>query len=98
MGDGKDPEIVIPGAEREAPPQSGGEFIQQPAKLMRQAGFGLHVGRDNICPHITAALERAKAVYEKPAEIGGIESPVRPAARRERGQLRLEVGVHVPES
>ncbi len=40
---------------------------QQPAKLMRQADFERHVGRDNICPHITAALERAKTVYEKPA-------------------------------
>jgi hypothetical protein len=35
MSDSKDPEIVIPGAEREAPPQSAGEYIQQPAKLMR---------------------------------------------------------------
>jgi hypothetical protein len=35
MGDTKDPEIVVPG-EREAPPQTpSGEFIQQPAKLMR---------------------------------------------------------------
>jgi SulP family sulfate permease len=38
---------------------------QQPAKLMRQAEFEQHVGQDNICPHITAALEQAKAAYEK---------------------------------
>lgn len=49
----------------------------QPAKLMRQAEFEQHVGRDNICPHITAALERAKAVYETPADIGGV-GPSRP--------------------
>ncbi len=36
----------------------------QPAKLMRQADFEQHVGRQNICPHIAAALERAKTVHE----------------------------------
>jgi SulP family sulfate permease len=36
----------------------------QPAKLMRQAEFEQHVGRENICPHIKEALERAKALYE----------------------------------
>jgi len=37
----------------------------QPAKLMRQAKFERHVGRDNICPHIKAALERAEAIYPR---------------------------------
>jgi hypothetical protein len=37
MADGKDPEIIIPGAEQQA--QQGGEFIQQPAKLMRIAAM-----------------------------------------------------------
>lgn len=41
----------------------------QPAKLMQQAEFEQHVGRENICPHITTALERAKAVYERPIDI-----------------------------
>ncbi len=36
---------------------------RQPAKLMRQAEFEGHVGRDNICPNIAAALERAKQVF-----------------------------------
>lgn len=36
----------------------------QPAKLMRQAEFERHVGRENVCPHITAALERARILYE----------------------------------
>jgi sulfate permease, SulP family len=35
----------------------------QPAKFMRQAEFEQHVGKENICPHIAAALERARAVY-----------------------------------
>lgn len=36
----------------------------QPAKLMQQAEFAEHVGPENICPHIQAALERAQAVHE----------------------------------
>ncbi len=52
----------------------------QPAKLMQQAEFEQHVGPDNICPHIAAALERAKAVYEKPADVGGVESPSNPVS------------------
>jgi SulP family sulfate permease len=36
----------------------------QPAKLMRQAEFEHHVGRENVCPNIQAALERAKIVHE----------------------------------
>jgi sulfate permease, SulP family len=48
----------------------------QPAKLMQMAEFERHVGRDNICPHITAALDRAKAVYEQTAvKVGESPSP-----------------------
>jgi sulfate permease, SulP family len=36
---------------------------EQPARLMHQAEFEQHVGAENICPHIAAALERAKLVY-----------------------------------
>ncbi len=36
----------------------------QPAKFMQQAEFERHIGHDNVCPHFTAALERAAAVYE----------------------------------
>jgi SulP family sulfate permease len=44
---------------------SGRGFIlcgarEQPARLMRQAEFELHVGAGNICPSIADALERAK--------------------------------------
>ncbi|HLJ92812.1 MAG TPA: sulfate permease [Gemmataceae bacterium] len=34
----------------------------QPAKLMRRARFARHIGRDNICPNIAAALQRAREV------------------------------------
>ncbi len=36
----------------------------QPTKLMRQAEFEQHVGQENICLHIKAALDRAKMLYE----------------------------------
>ena len=37
MSDAKDPEIIIPGQEQQQ--QTAGEFIQQPAKLMRIAAM-----------------------------------------------------------
>jgi SulP family sulfate permease len=33
---------------------------EQPARLMRQADFERHVGRDNICANVKEALERAE--------------------------------------
>jgi SulP family sulfate permease len=41
----------------------------QPAKLMRRAEFGRHVGQDNICLHIKAALDRAKTLCETSNKI-----------------------------
>jgi SulP family sulfate permease len=38
---------------------------EQPAALMHQAEFERHVGPDNICPSIAAALARAAEVYEQ---------------------------------
>ena len=37
---------------------------EQPASLMRQAGFERHVGRDNICDNVLAALGRARALHD----------------------------------
>jgi SulP family sulfate permease len=37
---------------------------EQPSRLMHQAEFEQHVGAENICPHITAAIQRAHFVYE----------------------------------
>lgn len=42
----------------------------QPAKFLRQAEFERHVGPENICPHFTAALERASAVFTLPTDQG----------------------------
>ena len=38
---------------------------EQPARLMRQAEFEEHVGDGNICPSISAALERAQALHQE---------------------------------
>jgi SulP family sulfate permease len=35
----------------------------QPAALMRAAGFDKHVGVENFCPHVQAALERATELH-----------------------------------
>jgi SulP family sulfate permease len=41
---------------------------EQPSRVMSDAEFEQHVGVENICPNITAALERAERAY---AEIQG---------------------------
>lgn len=40
----------------------------QPAKLMKQTEFERHVGAENICPHIDAALKRARLLHEGPPQ------------------------------
>jgi hypothetical protein len=35
---------------------------------MHQAEFELHVGKENICPHITAALQRAAILHSGDVE------------------------------
>lgn len=37
----------------------------KPAELMRQSEFERHLGRENICPDIQTALERADTVYRQ---------------------------------
>jgi sulfate permease, SulP family len=39
---------------------------EQPAQLMHEAEFELHVGAENICPHIEAALDRAREIHANP--------------------------------
>jgi SulP family sulfate permease len=50
---------------------SGREMIlcgarEQPARLMRQAGFERHVGRENICGNVAEALARADELHRAP--------------------------------
>jgi len=37
----------------------------QPAALMQEAGFDRHVGAENICENITAALKRAETIHKQ---------------------------------
>jgi SulP family sulfate permease len=46
---------------------------EQPARLIHQAGFEAHVGRENIVEHVQAALERARALHD--ARPAGSELP-----------------------
>jgi sulfate permease, SulP family len=40
---------------------------EQPARRMAQASFAQHVGEENICPHVAAALVRAHAIQDEAA-------------------------------
>jgi len=37
---------------------------EQPAQMLMMAGCNSHVGGENICEHITAAIERAQTIFE----------------------------------
>ena len=38
---------------------------EQPARLMHQAEFERHISRENICPHVQAALARAGQIFDR---------------------------------
>jgi SulP family sulfate permease len=42
---------------------------EQPARLIAQAEFEEHVGAENICPNVEAALERAQMIYLESQEL-----------------------------
>lgn len=44
----------------------------QPAALMRMAEFDEHIGHENICPNVTAALERARALLAEGSAPRGV--------------------------
>ena len=39
--------------------------LPQPAKLMKRADFQQHVGAENICPNVSAALARAEKMFKE---------------------------------
>jgi SulP family sulfate permease len=54
--------------------QSGRNLIlcgarPQPAELFRQTNFQQHIGAENICPNIEAALARAKSIFANPRPV-----------------------------
>jgi SulP family sulfate permease len=42
----------------------------QPAQLLEQTDFIAHVGRDNILPHVEAALQRAREIHARFSGLG----------------------------
>jgi SulP family sulfate permease len=42
---------------------------EQPSRLMHQAEFEEHVGRQNICKNVTEALARAGEVYKEVSAV-----------------------------
>jgi SulP family sulfate permease len=41
----------------------------QPLFLMEKAGFLDRIGRDNVCPHVNASLDRARVILGLPPEV-----------------------------
>jgi sulfate permease, SulP family len=54
---------------------------EQPARLLEQAEFVEHAGRQNILPHVTAALERAKQINDG---FGGVADEFAHDMQRQR--------------
>jgi SulP family sulfate permease len=44
--------------------------LEQPERLMHQAEFEEHVGRENICESIAKALQRAREIHDQGAMVG----------------------------
>jgi SulP family sulfate permease len=64
---------------------------QQPAELLRQAGFQDHIGKENICETVAEAVTRAKAVYP---EVQNVQPQAAPQRRRgDRTPAEKAVGV-----
>jgi len=47
---------------------------RQPARFLEQAEFIRHIGAENILPHVSAALERAREVFEDRSGVGRVAS------------------------
>jgi len=55
----------------------------QPAALIQQTEFQRHIGQENICPHIQAALQRAAAVFHSLPQQQDYESYTSTLAERD---------------
>ncbi|HLP02453.1 MAG TPA: SulP family inorganic anion transporter [Opitutaceae bacterium] len=55
----------------------------QPLAVMENAGFIDAIGRDNVCPHIAAALARARVILKLPPEPENTNAPERLASERQ---------------
>lgn len=52
---------------------------EQPERLLRQAEFQNHVGRENVCDNINQALQRARVVIGEGGASGAVVASVAPA-------------------
>ena len=64
----------------EALRESGRDLVlcgarDQPAALIARGDFHRHIGGENICRHIAAALERAREIHEERAEQARTQQP-----------------------
>ncbi|HLP08504.1 MAG TPA: SulP family inorganic anion transporter [Opitutaceae bacterium] len=55
----------------------------QPLAVMENAGFIDAIGRDNVCPHIAAALARARVILKLPPEPENTNAPEKLACERQ---------------
>src|SRR6266404_1555757 len=87
--DGRDPEIVIPGAEQAA--QSAGEFIQQPAKLMRIAAMIKELlGEARESSMDDAGRKRLHQVYDR--ALAALRDSLSEELQQELATLTLPLG------
>ncbi len=64
----------------------------QPLAVMENAGFIDAIGRDNVCPHIVAALARAREILRLPAEAENTLAPEQLASeKQELAAARREI-------
>src|SRR5438552_13617824 len=90
MSDGKDPEIVIPGAQQEQGAQTG-EFIQQPAKLMRIAAMIKELlGEVRESSLDDAGRARLHQVYER--ALAALRESLSEELQQELATLTLPLG------
>ena len=91
MADGKDPEIIIPGAEQQDAQQTTGEFIQQPAKLMRIAAMIKELlGEVRESSLDDAGRARLHQVYER--ALAALRESLSEELQQELATLTLPLG------
>jgi hypothetical protein len=90
MSDSKDPEIIIPGAEQQQQ-QNAGEFIQQPAKLMRIAAMIKELlGEVRESSLDDAGRARLHQVYER--ALAALRDSLSEELQQELATLTLPLG------
>jgi len=91
MANGKDPEIILPGAGQQQGEQPTGEFIQQPAKLMRIAAMIKELlGEVRESSLDDAGRKRLHEVYER--ALNALRESLSEELQQELSNLTLPLG------